>query len=59
MRGAKGQKAWILGEVWAGLEPLLPGLALDTAQHPFSLLSICPAPCTPHLWFPGALGSSL
>ena len=42
MRGAKDQKAWILGEVWAGLEPLLPGLSIDTAQHLFSLLSVLP-----------------
>jgi hypothetical protein len=38
----------------SGQEPQLPGLAMDTAQHPFSLPSVCPAPL-----FSGVLGSIL
>ena len=38
----------------SGQEPQLPGLAMDTAQHPFFLPSVCPAPD-----FPGVLGSRL
>lgn len=56
---AEGQKASGLCKVRPGLEPLLLGLAIYTAQHPFSLPSICPVPHSPHLWLPGALGSRL
>ena len=38
----------------SGQEPQPPGLAMDTAQHPFSQPSVCPAP-----HFSGVLGSRL
>ena len=38
----------------SGQEPQLPGLAMNTAQHPFSLPSVCSAPL-----FSGVLGSRL